>query len=100
MEIAFDNEGKWDRWFGKLSEQDQDAVALALDLLETLGHALPMPHAKPLGGGLHELRIHAPNTQYRIFYAIETDTARILSHVKKTSPEAAKKAQDAARKKL
>lgn len=100
MEIEIDNEAKWDRWFDKLPQGHQDAIEMAIDLLEALGHNLQMPQAKSLGSGLHELRISVDKVKYRIMYAMSGDTATILTYIKKTSQQAHDKAIKEARKKL
>ena len=40
-----------------------------IELLEKYGHALPMPYAKPIGRGLHELR-YTGRPHVRILYGL------------------------------
>ena len=51
-------------------------------LLESYGHALSMPHAKPLGGGLWELR-RTGKPQIRILYGFCGGSAVLVHAVKK-----------------
>lgn len=43
-------------WLDKLTEQQLKSVAKELRLLELSGNDLRLPHSRPLGGGLCELR--------------------------------------------
>ena len=43
-------------FFDQLTNEQFKAVAKELRLLELCGHALRLPHSKPLGHGLFELR--------------------------------------------
>jgi hypothetical protein len=51
-----------------LQENTKAKVGRQLDLLEAHGNHLGMPHAKPMGGGLIELRVRGKQ-EVRIFYA-------------------------------
>lgn len=44
------------------------------------GHELGMPHAKPLGGGIHELRWEYDGTHYRMLYFFYKDIAVVLTN--------------------
>ena len=50
-----------------------------IDLLETYGIELGMPHARPIGGGLLELRVRG-RTDVRVFYAFATGRRTYLLH--------------------
>jgi phage-related protein len=50
-----------------------------LDLLETYGADLGMPHTRPMGGGLLELRIRG-QTDVRVFYAFTKGRRIYLLH--------------------
>lgn len=67
---------------------DQAKLGHNLDLLEQYGYALGMPHAKPLGGGLMELRVRSGRgrQEVRVFYVFVKDYRIYLLHgfVKKT----------------
>jgi phage-related protein len=54
-------------------------VLWQIDLLETYGIGLGMPHARAMGGGLLELRIRG-QTDARIFYAFVTGRRIYLLH--------------------
>ncbi len=56
------------------------------DLIEEFGPFLGMPHTKPLGESLHELRVKSPEGIARIFYCTVIDKRIIMLHcfIKKT----------------
>lgn len=60
----------------------------SLDLLEKYGNTLDMPHAKPMGGGLMELRVRSGRgtQEVRVFYVFVRGKRIYLLHgfVKKT----------------
>ena len=68
-----------------LQESTQSKLARKLDLLEENGIHLSMPHAKPMGGGLTELRVRGKQ-EVRVFYAFAFGKRIYLLHafVKKT----------------
>lgn len=53
-----------------------------IELLETYGRNLSMPHAKPIGGGLWELRITGTQAS-RIIYGFYEDSIVLLVALKK-----------------
>lgn len=53
-------------WFDALSPEQFKSVAKELTMLGLMGNALRMPHSKPLGEGLFELRERKYG--YRIYY--------------------------------
>lgn len=69
----------------KLDKKLSARVESTIDLLESYGHELRMPHAKPIGGGLHELRLIG-RYHVRILYCMH-DNAAYIVHIfeKKTS---------------
>lgn len=71
-----------------LQEIDQAKLAHILDLLEQYGYRLGMPHAKPLGDGLVELRVRSGRArqEIRIFYIFVKSNRIYLLHgfIKKT----------------
>lgn len=59
-------------------------VLRTLDLLETFGHQLGMPHSKKVAPGLLELRMHGAQ-EIRIFYCFrETQIVLLHGFVKKS----------------
>lgn len=54
-------------FFETLSEKEVAKVIHTLELLETFGHELGMPHSRHMSDGLLELRISGKRT-IRIFY--------------------------------
>ena len=53
-----------------------------IELLETYGHNLSMPHTKPIGGGLWELRISGRYAS-RIVYGFHKNSIVLLVALKK-----------------
>jgi len=48
--------GPVEAWFDELTKDELKEVAKKLKMLEIAGNELKMPHSKPLGKGLFELR--------------------------------------------
>ena len=65
-------------WYLSLSGNDRDLVAERVDLLANLGHMLRMPHARPLGEGLFELRFDMSRQSWRISYWQRPDGVIVL----------------------
>ncbi len=61
-----------ENWYATLKSKDKAAADRAFDRLAEHGHALRMPHARPLGGGLFELRFTCEGTARRVTYYIDT----------------------------
>ena len=59
-------------WYASLKSKDKAMADRAFDRLAELGPALRMPHARPLGGGLFELRFTCEGTARRVTYYIDT----------------------------
>ena len=60
-------------WYRGLSDADQMMVDRMLGLLRTYGNRLRMPHGRPLGEGLYELRfaLQRNTIDQRITYTFE-----------------------------
>jgi hypothetical protein len=58
-------------WYATLKSRDKAMADRALDRLAEHGPALRMPHARPLGGGLSELRFTCEGTARRVTYYID-----------------------------
>lgn len=69
--------------------------------MEEVGPDLGMPHTRPMGDGLFELRVKAEEGIARIFYCthIKKEIVMLHSFIKKTK-ETPKKELDTARKRL
>jgi len=61
-------------WYATLNSKDKAMADRAFDRLAEHGPALRMPHARPLGGGLYELRFTCEGTARRVTY--HTDPRR------------------------
>jgi hypothetical protein len=57
-------------WYATLKSKDKAMADRAFDRLAEHGPTLRMPHAKPLGGGLCELRFTCEGTARRVTYYI------------------------------
>lgn len=82
----------------KLPKIPSAKLARQLDLLEEFGNELGMPHAKPMGGGLLELRVRGKQEEVRVFFVHVVDKRIVLLHgfIKKTQ-QTPKKELDIAR---
>jgi hypothetical protein len=58
-------------WYATLKSKDKAMADRAFDRLAEHGPALRMPHARPLGGGLSELRFTCEGTARRVTYYID-----------------------------
>lgn len=65
-------------WYLELSADERDVVAAHIDLLANFGHMLRMPHARPLGQGLIELRFDMSRRSWRITYWHRPDGVIVL----------------------
>ena len=61
-----------ENWYATLKSKDKAMADRAFDQLAQFGPALRMPHARPLGGGLFELRFACEETVRRVTYFIDT----------------------------
>ena len=58
-------------WYATLKSKDKAMADRAFDRLAEQGPGLRMPHARPLGGGLGELRFTGEGTARRVTYYID-----------------------------
>ena len=58
-------------WYASLKSKDKAMADRAFDRLAEHGPALRMPHARPLGGGLHEPRFNCEGTARRVTYYLD-----------------------------
>ena len=65
-------------------------ILRVIDLLEKFGNKLQMPHSKPIGKGLFELRIRG-DKEIRIFYTFNDNQAVLLLGFIKKSRQIPKK---------
>jgi len=56
------------QWYLALGLDEQDVVAVHVELLAEYGHRLRLPHSRPLGEGLFELRFDMGRRAWRIAY--------------------------------
>ena len=69
-------------WLSVLEKRVPKAYDRALERilqLESYGNELKMPHSKPLGDGIYELRWRVVKVQYRILYFFHGKCAAALS---------------------
>lgn len=70
------------RWWDDLDEDQQDALAASVLLLEQLGPGLPRPHADTVKGSRHanmkELRTQCGGRPLRTFFAFDPRRCAIL----------------------
>ena len=73
---------EFERWWVDLAEDEQDAVAAVVLLLEQRGPALPYPYSSQIRGAqynhLRELRVQHKGRPYRVLYAFDPRRAAIL----------------------
>jgi hypothetical protein len=60
-----------ENWYATLKTKDKAAADRAFDRLAEHGPALRMPHARPLGGDLLELRFTCEGTARRVTYYLD-----------------------------
>jgi len=79
-QIEFTDE--FEKWWRTLSEDEQDAVAVKVELLERHGPALSRPHADVVHSSRHqhmkELRIQHGGRPYRVLFAFDPRRTAIL----------------------
>ena len=72
----------FERWWGSLEENEQEAVAASVGLLELKGPTLPFPHSSGIQssrhGRLRELRVQHRGRPYRVLYAFDPRRTAIL----------------------
>jgi hypothetical protein len=67
-----------ENWYATLKSKDKAMADRAFDRLAESGPGLRMPNARPLGGGLCELRFTCEGTARRVTYFIDT-RAKIIT---------------------
>jgi phage-related protein len=65
-------------WYLGLDPAQRDIAYAHIELLAEYGHRLRMPHSRPLGGGLSELRFDMSRRAWRITYWMRPDGVIIL----------------------
>lgn len=60
-------------WYAGLSPSGKAGADRIFERLAMQGHKLRMPHSKPLGDGLHELRFTCENVARRITYVLDPE---------------------------
>lgn len=62
-----------EHWYASLEDTDKAAADVAMERLRDRGPQLRMPHSRPLGDGLLELRFTCEGTARRITYYIDPE---------------------------
>lgn len=57
------------QWYARLGSRDRALADRALERLAAAGPGVRMPHGRPLGDGLHELRFTCEGVSRRVTYA-------------------------------
>ncbi|OHA63174.1 MAG: hypothetical protein A2842_00075 [Candidatus Wildermuthbacteria bacterium RIFCSPHIGHO2_01_FULL_48_25] len=84
MEVRIFDEAL-EEFIQSLEKQTIAKVLHTIELLETFGNRLTMPHSKKVAGGVFELRIRG-SQEVRIFYAFHKNSAVLLhGFVKKSA---------------
>lgn len=65
-----------EKWLDKLPKEQLKNVTKVLRILEKMGNELKLPHSRPLGDGLFELRER--RFGYRVYYCFEKEQLIIL----------------------
>lgn len=63
-------------WMNKLTHEQLKSVKKEIELLKLYGNSLKMPHSKPLGKGIFELRER--RNGFRIYYCFQQDQIIVL----------------------
>jgi phage-related protein len=84
------------KFIDSLTRETRAKAYRQIDLLGQFGPALGMPHSKPLGGGLYELRVRG-RQEVRVFYVFAVgETVYLLHGFQKKSQATPKKELDLA----
>lgn len=79
-EVEFTDE--FEQWWNGLSEEEQDSVAVAVELLEERGPELRHPHSSGVQSSRHgrmrELRVQHTGRPFRVLYAFDPRRVAIL----------------------
>jgi hypothetical protein len=62
-----------EHWYASLKDTDRAYADVALERLRDRGPDLRMPHCRPLGDGLHELRFTCERVARRITYYFDIE---------------------------
>lgn len=65
-----------EKWLDSLNDEQFKSIAKEIKMLEKIGNELKLPHSRPLGSGLFELRDR--KFGYRIYYAFLENCIIIL----------------------
>jgi hypothetical protein len=69
-------------WWETLTEDEQESIAVSVELLETMGPNLPRPHSDTIKGSkfknMKELRTQHAGKPFRTLYAFDPRRAAIL----------------------
>jgi len=88
-----------EKFIQSLEKQTIAKVLRTIDLLETFGHKLGMPHSKMISKGLFELRIRGKQ-EIRIFYSFYKDRIHLLHGFVKKSQKTPQREIDTALQRL
>ena len=81
----------------KMQPPTRGKLSRLIDMLERFGPELTMPHTKPLGGSLYELRVRGKQ-EVRVFYVFaKGNTIYLLHAFQKKTQETPKKELELAR---
>lgn len=79
-EVEFTDE--FEAWWNTLDGDEQESVAVTIQLLRIKGPSLPFPHSSDVRGSRHgrmrELRIQHGGKPYRVLYAFDPRRVAIL----------------------
>lgn len=67
-------------WLAHQAPEVRASFAQLFDLLEEKGTAVGMPHVKPMGKKLYELRVHDKGDIYRTLYFAATGQRFVMVH--------------------
>ena len=82
MEWQIEYTDEFEEWWYSLNEEEQEAIATSVGLLEKLGPNLPRPHSDTVNGSkftnMKELRTQHAGDPYRTLYAFDPRRTAIL----------------------
>lgn len=82
MEWQIEYTDEFEEWWCSLTEDEQEAIATSVGLLEKLGPNLPRPHSDTVNGSqftnMKELRTQHAGEPYRTLYAFDPRRTAIL----------------------
>ncbi len=82
MEWQIEYTDEFEEWWYSLNEEEQEAIATSVGLLEKLGPNLPRPHSDTVKGSkftnMKELRTQHAGKPYRTLYAFDPRRTAIL----------------------